>query len=169
LARKVPAKVLLIGADHPQKFRKIVACIDFSETSREVSEQARRVAVQEGASVDFLHVWHEPWLSMPYAFRPAHEAEFAEERQQALRATLKQFVSETAPDIESSEVLMNAPNYGNGITAYALEAKADLIVVGNKGRTNLRYVLLGSTAERLLTRLPCSLLVVKPTLEAPSA
>jgi universal stress protein E len=169
LARKVPAKVLLVRADHSQEFRRIVACIDFSETSREVSEQARRVAVQDGATVDFLHVWHEPWLSMPYAFRPADGAEFAEEREQVLRATLKQFVSETAPDIGSSEVLMNAPNYGNGITAYALEAKADLIVVGNKGRTNLRYVLLGSTAERLLTKLPCSLLVVKPTLESPTA
>jgi universal stress protein E len=169
LARKVPAKVLLVRADSLQKFRKIVACIDFSEFSREVSEQARRIAVQDGATVEFLHVWHEPWLSMPYAFRPADEAKFAEERQQVLCATLKQFVSETAPDIKSSVVLTNAPNYGNGITAYVLKAKADLIVVGNKGRTNLRYVLLGSTAERLLTRLPCSLLVVKPTLESPNA
>jgi len=169
LARKVPTKVLLVRADHSQEFRKIVACIDFSETSREVSEQARRVAIQDGATVDFLHVWREPWLSMPYAFRAADEADFAEERQQVLRDTLTQFVSETAPDIESNEVLVNALNYGNGITAYALEAKADLIVVGNKGRTNLRYVLLGSTAERLLTKLPCSLLVVKPTLESPNA
>jgi nucleotide-binding universal stress UspA family protein len=169
LARKVPTKVLLVRADHSQESRKIVACIDFSETSREVSEQARRVAIQDGATVDFLHVWREPWLSMPYAFRAADEADFAEERQQVLRDTLTQFVSETAPDIKSNEVLVNALNYGNGITAYALEAKADLIVVGNKGRTNLRYVLLGSTAERLLTKLPCSLLVVKPTLESPNA
>lgn len=169
LTRKVPAKVLLVRANHPQKFRKIVACIDFSETSREVSEQARRVAVQDGATVDFLHVWHDPWLSLPYAFKPADEAEFAEERQQVLSATLERFVSETAPDIESSEVLINAANYGNGIGAYALKANADLIVVGNKGRTNLRYVLLGSTAERLLNRLPRSLLVVKPTRESPTA
>jgi nucleotide-binding universal stress UspA family protein len=106
---------------------------------------------------------------MPYAFMAAEEAEFAQERQPVLRDTLKQFVSETAPDIESNEVLMNSPNYGNAITTYALEAKADLIVVGNKGRTNLRYVLLGSTAERLLSGLPCSLLVVKPTLESATA
>ena len=37
--------------------------------------------------------------------------------------------------------------------------------MGGKGRTNLRYVLLGSTAERLLTRLPCSLLIVKLPVE----
>jgi nucleotide-binding universal stress UspA family protein len=56
-------------------------------------------------------------------------------------------------------------NYGNGIAAHAEEVKADLIIVGHKGRTNLRYVLLGSTAERLLTQLPCSMLVVKPSTE----
>jgi nucleotide-binding universal stress UspA family protein len=33
--------------------------------------------------------------------------------------------------------------------------------MGNKGRTNLRYLLLGSTAERLLTELPCSVLCVR--------
>jgi nucleotide-binding universal stress UspA family protein len=147
--------------------REQLAAIEAGKTIQ--AKQARRVAIQDGATVDFLHVWHEPWLSMPYAFMAAEEAEFAQERQPVLRDTLKQFVSETAPDIESNEVLMNSPNYGNAITTYALEAKADLIVVGNKGRTNLRYVLLGSTAERLLSGLPCSLLVVKPTLESATA
>ena len=34
--------------------------------------------------------------------------------------------------------------------------------LGNKGRNDLRYVLLGSAAERLLTKLPCSVLCVRP-------
>jgi universal stress protein E len=165
LARKVPTKVLLVRADHPNAFRKIVACIDFSATSREVAVQAHRVAVQDGARVDFLHVWQEPWLSTPYSYLASVAAEFIKERQQHLRATLKQFVSETAPDIESSQVLVNEPNYANGIATHAEKAGADLIVIGAKGKTNLRYVLLGSTAERLLRNLPCSLLVVKPVLE----
>lgn len=40
-------------------------------------------------------------------------------------------------------------------------AGADLIVIGARGRSNLAYLLLGSTAERVLTRLPCSVLVVR--------
>lgn len=39
---------------------------------------------------------------------------------------------------------------------------ADLIVLGTKGKTNLKYVLLGSTAERLLRDVPCSVLAIKP-------
>ena len=165
LARKVPTKVLLVRANHPNAFKRIVACIDFSDTSREVAAQAHRVAVQDGARVDFLHVWQEPWLSTPYAYLATLSAEFIEERQQHFRATLKQFVSETAPGIESNEVLLSDPNYANGIASHAEKAEADLIVIGGKGKTNLRYVLLGSTAENLLKHLPCSLLVVKPAVE----
>jgi nucleotide-binding universal stress UspA family protein len=39
---------------------------------------------------------------------------------------------------------------------------ADLIVLGTRGHTNLRDVLLGSTAERALSESTCSILAVKP-------
>jgi len=44
-------------------------------------------------------------------------------------------------------------SYGQGIVQYAKEVKADLVILGTRGRTSLRYVLLGSTAERLLREL----------------
>ncbi len=173
LARKAQTPVLLVRTNHPQAFRKIVACIDFSASSREVVEQARHVAMRDGALVDFLHVWQEPWVAMSYptpfadtgvpAAVPA-----AEEREawiQKLRQELHEFVSEAAQDISAVEVLHKAFSHGNGIAAHAQETQADLIIVGGKGRSNLHYVLLGSTAERLLTRLPCSLLVVKLAVE----
>jgi len=165
LARQIPGKVLLVRANHPNAFQRIVACIDFSETSREVAAQAHRIAIQDGAKVDFLHVWQEPWLSTPYAYLAAVASEFIEQRRQLLITTLQKFVTETAPGIESNEVLMNEPNYANAIVSHAELTGADLIVIGARGQTNLRYTLMGSTAERLLTRLPCSVLVVKPMME----
>ena len=170
LARKAPCRVLLVRANHALPFKKVVACIDFSETSLEVAAAARRIALKDGAHVDFLHVWQDPWMAIPYGV-PFGEVgapmmtttpELRDAFIQNLRRELHEFVSESALDIESVEVLHESGSYGNGIVAHAQAAGADLIIVGNKGRTNLRYVLLGSTAERLLTRLPCSLLVVKP-------
>ena len=170
LARKVSPQVLLVRSDHPSAFRHIVACIDFSETAAEVAEQARRVALQDGASVDFLHVWQDPWVALMYtapfgdvaapvmAATPGQRAAYTEN----LQRELHDFVREAAQGIESQEVLHEAANYGDGIAEHGARAGADLFIVGGKGRTNLSYVLLGSTAERLLTRLPCSLLVVKP-------
>lgn len=173
LARKAGALVLLVRADQPGAFRKIIACIDFSATSRVVAEQARRVAVQDGASVDFLHVWQQPWISMPYGLLLAEAgaplvAPTPEQRDahvQIRQRELEEFVRDAAQGIQSAEVLVEAGSYGGGIAAHAQECKADLIVIGSKGRTNLKYVLLGSTAERLLTTLPCSLVVVKPPAE----
>lgn len=60
LARKAKTKVLLVRTDHPNGFQKIVACIDFSDTAREVAAQAHRIALQDGAAVNFLHVWQDP-------------------------------------------------------------------------------------------------------------
>jgi len=169
LARKALMPVLLVRTNHPQPFRKIVACLDFSENSRAVVQQAQSVASMEGGEVDFLHVWQEPWAAMAYptpfadtslpsvVYSPIEREAFIE----GLRKELHEFVGDAAKGIASNEVLHEGGSHGNGIAAHAQESQADLIIIGGKGRTNLRYVLLGSTAERLLTRLACSLLVVK--------
>lgn len=176
LARKSPSRVLLVRSTHPHAFQRVVACIDFSDTAKEVVAAARRIALKDSASVDFLHVWQEPLIASPYGgsgdtligighptvvFTPAERQTLIE----GLRRELHEFVKDAAQGIQAREVLQESLNYGNGIVAHAEEAKADLIVMGGKGRTNLRYMLMGSTAERLLTRLPCSILIVKPTLE----
>ena len=170
LARKVQTPVLLVRTSHPQPFRKVVACIDFSATSRSVVEQAKSVALMDGAAVDFLHVWQEPWVAMAYPtpFADPGGSEMMYKREgciQGLRKELHEFVGTAAPGVTAAEVLYESSSHGNGIAEHAKEDGADLIVMGGKGRTNLRYVLLGSTAERLLTRLPCSLLIVKLPVE----
>jgi universal stress protein E len=38
----------------------------------------------------------------------------------------------------------------------------DLLVMGTVGRTGVSGIITGNTAERLLPRIPCSLLAVKP-------
>jgi nucleotide-binding universal stress UspA family protein len=134
--------------------------------------QAHRVAVQDGAGVDFLHVWREPWLNLPYARAPFGASApmtppaICGDYLQATESSLRDFVSEASQDIESRALLVQANNYGNGIVAHARQTEADLIVMGRKGPTNLRYVLLGSTAEQLLTISPTALLVVNPGLTA---
>jgi nucleotide-binding universal stress UspA family protein len=42
----------------------------------------------------------------------------------------------------------------------AMETQADLIVLGIHGRTGLQHILLGSTAERVLTMAPCPVLTI---------
>jgi len=47
--RRVPAKVLLVRDRNTGPFKNVVACVDFSEASREALDAALRVAAQDSA------------------------------------------------------------------------------------------------------------------------
>ena len=40
--------------------------------------------------------------------------------------------------------------------------QADLVVIGTRGLSGLKHLLLGSIAERVVQRAPCPVLTVKP-------
>lgn len=170
LARKCPVDVLLVRSGHPDAFQKVVACVDFSPHSQRVAAAAREVALHDGAEVDFLHVWSAGGALLPLAVgygevfvdvagmeKAAHD-----EEKDNVAAQLHELVRDAAQGIQAREVLHEDHKAGQGIADHAQTAGADLIVIGALGRTNLRYLFLGSTAERLLARLNSSVLVIKP-------
>jgi nucleotide-binding universal stress UspA family protein len=163
--RKVPAKVMLVHERQTGPFRRIVAGVDFSDQSREAVTQALRVADQDHAEVHFLHVFTGSWGR--YALVPdaweVDETKAAQYRH-ALELRLREFVGDTGKRPVHFAVT-EAANHGHGIAEYARRVHADLLVLGTKGRSNLGYVLLGSTVERLLREIPCSALVVRPPTE----
>jgi nucleotide-binding universal stress UspA family protein len=163
--RKAPCKVMLIKESHARPFRRIVACVDFSETSREAVAQALRAASQDHAEVHFLHVFQPPWdYPMSFGDRVPAMADFEKNYRLVLENNLRKFV---APAAGSQTVcaLTEAKTHGHGIAEYCRRVDADLVILGTKGKTNLKYVLLGSTVERLLKELPCSVLVVRSPVE----
>lgn len=48
------------------------------------------------------------------------------------------------------------------IIRYAAERQIDLIVIGTHGRTGLTHMLIGSTAEKVVRKSPCPVLVIPP-------
>ena len=170
LARKSTVNVLLVRASHPHPFQRLLACIDFSEHSQRVASVAREIALQDGASVDFVTVWADPGAMLP-AYGIGGEMGFGggvssmpsrDELIASLCAELHGFVEKEGQGITSTESLCEDMSVGRAVVTHAKESEADLIVIGALGGTNLRYLFLGSTAERVLTHLPCSVLVVKP-------
>jgi len=164
--RRSPTKVMLVHEGHTGPFRKVVAGVDFSEQSRDAVAQALRVAAQEDSHVDFLHVFTGSWgryALVPDAWEVNEET--AAQCRHALEQRLREFVGDTAGR-PARFTVVEAANHGHGIAEYARRVGADLVVLGTKGRSNLGYVLLGSTVERLLREIPCSALVVRPAAGA---
>ena len=54
------------------------------------------------------------------------------------------------------------PVYRSGVLEFAALVNADVVAVGTRGRSNLRDVVLGSTAEKVLRDSVCAVLAVKP-------
>ena len=172
LARKCVVDVLLVRAGHPQAFAKIVAALDFSEHSTRVTSAAFELAAADStaAEVDLLHVWTDPGSLLP-VMGPFGESGLSlaqtsvpprEELLEVVKQSLKSHAATAPATLAVHEVALEQRKAAEGIAEHARAVNADLIVIGSLGRTNLRYLLLGSTAERLLSRVPCSVLVVKP-------
>lgn len=159
--RKSGTKVLLVNAAHAQPFRRIVACVDFSESSREAVAQAWRVAGQEGAEVHLLHVFQPEWRVWTSMAELPAWGSFEKCYREILEGNLRHFAATPA---EATPTVSVCPGKtaGHGIAEYCREVDADLAIMGAKGQTNLNYVMLGSTVERLLKETPCSLLIVRP-------
>jgi nucleotide-binding universal stress UspA family protein len=77
--------------------------------------------------------------------------------QQKLVAVAKQRLSSSL----KHETLARQGAVGREIVSTARKLKADLVVVGTRGRTGLQRVLLGSTAEYVLRHSPCPVLTVR--------
>ncbi len=160
--RKAQTKVMLVHEQHAGPFRNVVACVDFSETARVAVEQARHVGEQDQSQVHFIHVFSGPWRRLPLRLEtPRTLADFEKQYRALLEGRLREFVGDTS-GLQATFKVIEADRVAHGIAEYACRTETDLLVLGSKGQSNLKYLLLGSTVERLLRELPCSVLVVRP-------
>lgn len=160
--RKTQTKVMLVHENHAGPFRNVVACVDFSETARVAVEQARRVAGQDQSQVHFIHVFSGPWRRLPLRLETPQALTDSEQQYRArLEGRLREFVGDTK-GLPAKFQVVEADRVAAGIAEYARANATDLLVLGSKGQSNLKYLLLGSTVERLLREVPCSVLVVRP-------
>lgn len=143
-------------------FRRIVAAVDFSDASLQALERAACFAAHDGAELHILHVFQAPWHRLGHG---PPSPEIVARCQEELGIRLKDFCRpvldrDAAPDWHSVVVDHSGPR--SGIVDYATEVGADLIALGTHGRANVRDMLLGSTAEKVLAESACSILAVKP-------
>ena len=77
-----------------------------------------------------------------------------------MQVALQPFESETrALQVETN--LVENVRESDGIVQFIESSETDLVVVGTRGRTGMRAVLLGTVAERIVRESPCSVLAVK--------
>jgi universal stress protein E len=164
LVRRAPAPTLLVRASQDGPFKTVVVGVDFSETSARALAAAARFATQDGAALHVVHVYSGPWrrlLAGSQESTPQFKAQYAD----ALQRKLEAFGGPMQHELAYCKPLyrvIDESSHGRGLTEYCTAVGADLVVLGTRGRTNLRDMVMGSTAERVVRDAPCSVLAIKP-------
>lgn len=164
--RKVPADVLVVREDHAGPFKHITACVDFSETSAKAVAAAATLASEENATLDGLFIYQSAQaLSMAYSgFMPGQPLE-TDETLASWQKELDSFLTPLLADAKGVRWqgrVLEQIDIRDGIRKHVAERQTDLVVLGTLGKTNLRALLMGSTAERIVTQAHCSVYAVKP-------
>jgi len=164
--RKSTADVLLVRETQAGPFKKVVAAVDFSETSARALARAARMAARDGAELHVLHVFAAPWHQLHYkAPTTLDQPHLQKQYRDVLERRLADFVlpiSRAHDGLVVRPVCYDHQGHRSGIVEYARSVSADLIVLGTRGRSNVRDILLGSTAEKALAESPCSVLAIRP-------
>jgi nucleotide-binding universal stress UspA family protein len=143
--------------------QNIVVPIDFSKMSVQAIETARRLARRFDASIHLAHVRHSNYVDFVVPAPPIVPFSFASYEQVADQSVLKDLATvahESGVSSAACHVLTGAPPFDE-VCRLAQSVSADLIVMPTHGRTGLKHVFLGSTAERIVQHSPCPVLVTR--------
>ena len=168
---KIP--VLLTRGEGGSVFRKISACVDFSDATAEVIRNAAIFANRESEPIDIVHAVRPPWM------RPTHvlytleqwedddyKKQFREMLEAQISSVLQTATVENNP-ANFSPVTIEHTDPVEALLEHIRTHSIDLAVVGRwgHGMKALKNYMLGGTAESLIRHAHCSILTVPVEIE----
>lgn len=164
--RKAPPDVLVVKEDITGPHQHIIACVDFSETSAKALRIARRIAEQDGATLDCLYVDQSALaLAADYGGYlpplPATDGGSVDVWQKDLDAFTEPLLRNNSIS-QTRNIVMERMSIRDAIMELVSTTKATLVTLGTRGKTDLRSLIMGTTAEKIVRHAPCSILAVKP-------
>jgi nucleotide-binding universal stress UspA family protein len=170
LLRKCPCPVLLVRqgtvGEHPQ----IAGAVNAStEEPAERALNARIVewtllmAELEGGLPILLQAW-APFAERMVRTHSSEEAfaAYVEDVRQRTAGDVAQLAQSFGGRLAGVETVHRRGEPEDVIPEFAVAQGVDLVVMGTVARGGIAGLLIGNTAERVLRRLPCSVLAVKP-------
>jgi nucleotide-binding universal stress UspA family protein len=133
---------------------RILVAVDFSEPSLEALQVAAEVARRRKIELVVVHALPLGLMLPPGPVLP----DAIETLRTRTRRDLEELVAKLGVP---AQALLVEELPGTGIPRVAESRNADMVVVGTIGHSRLRRLLLGSVAEMVVRRSPCSVLAVR--------
>ncbi len=146
--------------DFPLK--RIVVPLDGSDYSFRAARYAIKVAKMANAEIFFMHAVVNPPYGDPRSSGTMISAYIKEATELAELWYLKAGNMASGQGVKfMAETILDVASAADSIVNYADSKKADLIVIGTKGRTGLKRLLLGSVASGVVTHANCPVLITR--------
>jgi len=181
LLRKCPCPVWLMKKDEKSDYRNIMAAVDFGTgrdkansdaLNQSILDLACSLSLSDLARVHVVNVYDVPqsgfislWVENPEKVEQELAEDERRHRQYRMEALLEELKGRMGE--ESYHYLSLRPHVVPGIPdrdlpKMAETIKADVVVMGTVARTGIAGVIMGNTAEAVLSQLNCSVLAIKP-------
>lgn len=173
LIRKCPCPVWVIRKTHSGDFRRILASVDIGTGNKETDALNKKIvqlssslAQREKGEAHYMHSWRLEFEMMMHGprmnIKPEELFEFKKklrlQRETDLQHLLEQ--SDIQPLAESVHLV-------EGDTRMVIQdllerLQIDVLVMGTIGRSGIPGLLIGNMAEKILSKINCTVLTVKP-------
>lgn len=148
--RMSPVSVLLIPEKRGDRFASVVACVDFSEASEETLRQASILAEHEQSRLRALYIYYLPDMSSMHTASAEQLSETLSQFPEVMASRFETQLKHAARGADVSLSLIEHVDYTKGILEYVQRESIDCVAVGTTKRTKLGYVLMGTTAEKVI-------------------
>jgi nucleotide-binding universal stress UspA family protein len=156
-----------LSEQREQKISRILVAVDGSEESMLAADCAIEMAKKNNAELIALNVIHIKYLYSPsYVWRPVTPnttnsiIKNQEKEAQRWLAIVRKKANDNKIKLRT-EFIIDPMSIVGAIVEYAERENIDLLVIGSRGLTGFKKLLLGSVASGMVTYAHCPVMVVK--------
>ena len=174
LVRKCPCPVWIMKKDRRQRIDRVLAAVDPDPANEQrhalntiILDLATSLSALNGCDLDVVHTWkldEEDTLRITGFSRVSNTEVDLLAASEYMRSErkLKELMEGYPDEYPKRNVHLLKGAAQEIIPKLAEEKRVDLIVMGTVGRTGIRGLIIGNTAEAILNQVECSVLAVKP-------
>jgi universal stress protein E len=160
--RKCPCSVWIVNEDNLRPPDVILAATDFSEASEKATKQGLWLAKQANAEFHLLHVIDSMDVPEDVISKTPRGSSLREEIRDEAKRHLDNFIDSLGIDPTAISKHLSWGSPWKDICHLAERLGTDLIAMGTTGRSGIKGLLLGNTAEKVLSASNCGILTTKP-------
>ncbi len=144
-------------------YKKILVPLDGSVPSLDAAKQAIEIAAALGSQVTFLHVLPTlgSYINLPRLYASESYSQLLQEFNAQGEAILDNALKEIDTKGVSVDRKLDSGDPAMRILEVTREDNYDLIIIGNRGLTGAKEVLMGSVSSKIADHAPCPVLIVR--------